>query len=192
MRTLDLRTGDSDDLWPRVSPVTDTGLAGLLQPKPYKVEWRPLKLSNNASQILFNPSGRCRSYCRLNHFSLRFTAMWPVAAATWELAQSWSCTRCWRRLSLQVWLRSVCPCDATMQKYRESQSVNPKPMSQIICSLLCYLSLSAHLWSHSTRPFVFCSCSAVLSLSQHASMSAALPTGSWFMNHILVCHYCLQ
>lgn len=51
-------------------------------------------------------------------------------------------------------------CDAIMQKYRESQSVNPKPMSQIIYSLLCYLSLSARWWSHSTRPFVFCSCSA--------------------------------
>ena len=29
-------------------------------------------------------------------------------------------------------------------------------------------------------------------VSLHASMSAALPTGVWFMNSILVCHYCLQ
>lgn len=40
--------------------------------------------------------------------------------------------------------------------------------------------------------FVFCSASAVFSASLHASMSAALPTGFWFMNPILVCHYRLQ
>lgn len=38
----------------------------------------------------------------------------------------------------------------------------------------------------------FFSSSSVFSLSLHASMSVALPTGSWFMNPIQVCHYCLQ
>lgn len=48
------------------------------------------------------------------------------------------------------------------------------------------------LWSHWACLFVFCSHSAVFSMSQHVSMSAALPTGVWFMNPILVCHYWLQ
>lgn len=48
------------------------------------------------------------------------------------------------------------------------------------------------IWIHSACPFVFCSPSAVFSMSLHASMSAALPSGFWFMNPILVCRYCLQ
>lgn len=39
---------------------------------------------------------------------------------------------------------------------------------------------------------LFCSPSAVFSVSLHASMSATLPAGFWFMNPILLCHYCLQ
>lgn len=36
------RRGDLDDLWPRLTPVTDAGLAGPLQPTSDKADWRPL------------------------------------------------------------------------------------------------------------------------------------------------------
>lgn len=69
--------------------------------------------------------------------------------------------------------------------------IYPTPMLHILV-LPALLITVFFIWSHSTCLFVFCSPSAVFSMSPHASMSAALPTGFWFMNPILVCHYCLQ
>lgn len=75
--------------------------------------------------------------------------------------------------------------------FKSPELYTPHQMLRIILLPVLLITVFC-LWSHWTCPFVFCSHSAVLSMSQHASMSAALPTGSWFMNPILVCHYCLQ
>lgn len=74
---------------------------------------------------------------------------------------------------------------------QELQTIYPAPMFQIIVLPVLLITVFC-LWSHCTCPFVFCSHSAVFSMSQHASMSATFPTGFWFMNPIWVCHYSLQ
>lgn len=68
--------------------------------------------------------------------------------------------------------------DAIMQNERKSLNVNPEPESQIICVFLYCLSLSD---AYEAIQHVLLSCAISLrhfSLSRHASMSAALPTGS--------------
>lgn len=68
-------------------------------------------------------------------------------------------------------------CDATMQKYRSTECKPQTKVTNYLC-FLCYLSLSA---AYEVIQHVLLSFAISLrhfSLSQHASMSAALPTGS--------------
>lgn len=97
---------------------------------------------------------------------------------------------CWcRRVALQLmW--------GIMQMYCSlwhSQTPDYKPHTNVV-SLCClyYTSLSSTYEVIQHVPLSFALPLLCFSMSQHASMSAALPTGFWFMNPILVCHYHLQ
>lgn len=154
----------------------------------------PFKIIKYTAPILFNPSA-CRSYCILSHFSLNIYCGLTHYSCDLEGTTKLKLHMMQTTFAFteQAWTHSfVSLCDAIMQKYRESQSANPKPMSHFICFLLCYLSLSAAYEVVQHVPLSFALTLRRFSLSQHASMSAALPTGSWFMNRILVCHYRLQ
>ncbi len=72
----------------------------------------------------------------------------------------------------------------------EYQIIYPTPMLQVIT--LFYSSLPSAYEVIQHVPLSFALPLLCVSMSLHASMSAALPTGVWFMNPILVCHYCLQ
>lgn len=106
----------------------------------------------------------------------------------------------------KLWFACMCVClsacgyAAHMEHYADvlqpSALTDPglysPDQSYMLLCISCYLSLSS-----AYKVIQHVSLSFALALfffpkSQHASMSATLPTGFWFMNPILVCHYCLQ
>ncbi len=75
---------------------------------------------------------------------------------------------------------------------RHSQILDYIAHTNMLLCFQCYLSLSSAYKVIQHVPLSFAWASLCFSKSQHASMSATLPAAFWFMNPILVCHYCLQ